>query len=103
MGAISKKIKSEIKSVRQEVRNRTIGYIAAAFSLVAGLAWNDAIKSLIDYFFPETKNGLQAKFIYAIVLTLVIVVITVYLLRIVKKDEEKAIAEDKKKKDKAVA
>lgn len=90
MGQIKNKIKQELHGVRKEIRNRTIGYIVAAFSLVAGLAWNDAIKSLIDYFFPATASGLRAKFIYATVLTLVIVLTTVYLMRLIKKDEEKA-------------
>jgi uncharacterized membrane protein len=89
MGRISKKIREEIKDVRLEVRNRTITYIVAAFSLVAGLAWNDAIKSLIEYVFPVTKNGVKAKFIYATLITLVVVLATVYLMRMVKKDEKK--------------
>ncbi|HLD34421.1 MAG TPA: DUF5654 family protein, partial [Patescibacteria group bacterium] len=45
--AIKSKIKSEVTSVKQEIRNKVAGYIVAAFGLVAGLAWNDAIKALI--------------------------------------------------------
>jgi hypothetical protein len=99
MPGLKKKIKEEIHDVRLEVRNRTIGYIVAAFGLVAGLAWNDAIKALIDYIFPATKNGLQAKFIYATLITLVAVFFTVYLMRLLKKDEEKQEAKQKKKSD----
>jgi hypothetical protein len=95
MENIRKKLKSEIRSVRQEVRNRTVGYIVAALGLVAGLAWNDAIRSLIEYLFPLSANSLRAKFVYAVLITLVIVFITVYLMRIAQKDE---ISKEKKEK-----
>ena len=38
----------EDKRIRDLVRERTMGYIVGALGLVAGLAWNDAIKSLIE-------------------------------------------------------
>jgi len=57
-------------------------YIAAALGLVAGLAWNEAIKALIDYVFPLSKNTLIAKFSYAGLITLVVVLITIYLARV---------------------
>ena len=41
-----KKIKAEQMRIREEVRKKTIGYIVAALGLVAGLAWNDAIKTI---------------------------------------------------------
>jgi len=33
------------------VKQKIVTYVIAGFGLVAGLAWNDAIKSLIEYFF----------------------------------------------------
>jgi hypothetical protein len=83
------KIKEELKSVKHEVRNKTVGYIVTAFGLVAGLAWNDAIKSLIEYYFPLTDQSVWAKVIYATILTLIIVLISVYLMRITKRQEDK--------------
>lgn len=65
----------------KEIRERTIGYIMAAFGLVAGLAWNDAISALIRYIFPIEQNGLIAKFFYAIVITVAAVAITMYMVR----------------------
>ena len=87
MSEIKSKIKDEIKSVKKEIRDRLVGYIVAALGLVAGLAWNDAIKALIEYLFPLGKDSLQAKFIYAGVITLIIVLVTVYLLRLIRKEE----------------
>jgi len=66
---------------RTEIKNQSLGYIAGAFGLVAGLAWNDAIKSLIEFFFPFSKSSLWIKFLYAVVITLVVVLLTRYLLK----------------------
>ena len=72
----------ERKSVAAEARERLLGYITAALGLVAGLAWNDAIKDLIAWLYPRQSNSLTAKFIYAIVITLVVVIISVHLTRL---------------------
>ena len=53
----------------------------AALGLIAGLAWNEAVKGLIDHIYPLDQNGLWAKFIYAIIITLVVVVVSWLLLR----------------------
>ncbi len=82
-------LKQEPRKIRREVRERTYSYIVAAFSLVASLAWNEAIKSLIDYFFPLGANTLLAKFIYAISITLIVVFITMYLERLFKREDSK--------------
>ncbi len=65
-----------------EIRERTLGYMFGAFGLVAGLAWNDAIQSLIAHLFPLPENTVSAKFLYAIVISVVVVVISVYLSRL---------------------
>jgi hypothetical protein len=64
-----------------EVKNQTKGYMTAALGLVAGLAWNDAIKSLIETFFPLDKSSIWLKFVYAFLVTLVVVGITRYILK----------------------
>lgn len=76
-----RELKKDGREIKKEIRQRTIGYIVAAFGLVAGLAWNDAVKTLIENLFPLGKGTLLAKFIYAISITLVLVVISVYLVR----------------------
>ena len=81
---------TEIKkkaALHAEVREKTTGYILTALGLVAGLAWNDAISSTIKYFFPADTGGIITKFIYAIIVTIVIVVISNSLLRVLKPKE----------------
>lgn len=82
-------IKEESGKIKKEVRERTLGYILTALGLVAGLAWNEVIKSLIGIFFPSEQNTLLAQFIYAIVVTVVIVIVATYLSRYLHKEEMK--------------
>ncbi|MEI6596699.1 MAG: DUF5654 family protein [bacterium] len=82
------KIKTESSKISREVKEKTLGFIITAFGLVAGLAWNEAIQSLIKSFFAVDKDSVWVKFIYAIVMTVVVVIITVYLTRFFGKNEE---------------
>lgn len=72
----------ESKPLRTEIRESTLTYVLGAFGLVAGLAWNDAIQSLIAYIFPRPENTLPAKFLYAIIVSVVVVIVSVYLARL---------------------
>lgn len=59
---IPEKMKQESAALSEAVRERTLAYIAAAFGLIAGLAWNDAVKALIEYLFPLSTNTLLESF-----------------------------------------
>jgi FtsH-binding integral membrane protein len=74
--------------ITAKVRERTVGYIAAGLGVVAGLAWNDAIVAFIEQVFPFEGNTVVAKFVYAVLITIVVVVLTTYLMRLFKKQEE---------------
>jgi hypothetical protein len=78
----------EKKRIDEMIREKTVSYILAAFGLVAGLAWNEAIKALIEYVFPANSNSIIVKFFYAIVLTITLVLVSVYLSKILKKEEK---------------
>lgn len=82
-------LKEESSKLNQEVRKQASGYILAGLGVVAGLAWNDAIKALIDFVYPVSGSGLWAKFVYAVILTAVIVVVSMYIVRRVQTDEKK--------------
>ena len=82
------KIKGESAKLTKEVKERTLTFIIAAFGLVAGLAWNEAIQALINSIFVINKNNVLAKFIYAVLMTLMLVLITIYLARIFNKGSE---------------
>jgi len=65
----------------KDVIDKIAALMTAAFGLVAALAWNDAIKSAIE------SLGLQAygPWLYAIVVTIIAVVMTVYIGRVAAK------------------
>ena len=54
------KIKFESEQLKQEVRQKTRDFILAAFGFVAGLAWNEAVKALIEEVFPQNNNSVWA-------------------------------------------
>ena len=82
------KLKEHAAKVKSQIQQQTIGYITAGLGLVGGLAWNDAITSLIKKFFPQGDDSITAKFIYAALVTIVVVVLTMYLVKLFKTDEE---------------
>lgn len=84
-----KRIKDEELKIRNQVKEKTIGYILAALGFVVGLAWNDAIKASIEYFFPLDKNNIFVKLVYAFLMTIIIVFVTIYFVKSAEKDPEK--------------
>ncbi len=82
--------KTEGSVLAGEVREKVAMYIMGGLGIVIGLAWNEAIKGLIEYFFPYAGAGTTiAKFMYAIILTIVVVIIAHYLVHEPKKREKK--------------
>ncbi|MFA5358500.1 MAG: DUF5654 family protein [Patescibacteria group bacterium] len=79
-------LKKQGENLRAEARKTLLTYIVSAFAFVAGLAWNEAIKSLIEYFFPVSQSGIVLKLVYAVAITLVVVVVTIYLSRFLNKE-----------------
>jgi hypothetical protein len=83
------KIKEEQKKLAREIKEKTMGYILAALGFVVGLAWNDAIKYVIEYLFPLDKNSIMAKLIYALLVTVIIILVTGYFLKSNNNEEQK--------------
>lgn len=71
---------------KKEFKKQTAGYISAAFGLVVGLAWNDAIKAFIEAIFPLKTGTIVAKFVYAAILTFLVIWIFGWLNRFADKD-----------------
>ena len=69
--------------IKQELQEKMTGYIVTALGIVAGLAWNDAISASIKYFFPLDSGSIIAKFIYAVLITIVIVILSRSLMRVI--------------------
>lgn len=61
-----------------------LGLITTAFAFVAGLAWNDAIQALIQKI-VGSGDALSSLFIYAVIVTIIAVVVTVLIARVAAK------------------
>lgn len=80
-------LKNEIGNIKKELKSKTFSYIAASLGVVAGLAWNEAIKSLIEYLFPLSAQTILMKFIYAAIVTFIVIIVLIILNKVLKNDE----------------
>lgn len=71
-----------MQSTINETRAKTFGYISAALGFVAGLAWNEAIAAAIDAAFPLAKDTVAVKFLYAVAVTVAVVILIKVLNRL---------------------
>ena len=86
---IKKPSLKEIKELRLETLLKISDLATAGFGLVAALAWNDSIKALFDTFLPKTSNsGIIAQMLYAALITVIVVFITMKLGRMTNKTKE---------------
>ena len=85
---MSKKLSEEKQKLRKEIREKVVGYVGAGLGLIASLAWNEAIKAGIESLFPLNQDTILAKFIYAGAMTLILVVVTTYLIKLFGADED---------------
>ncbi len=72
------KISEHANAVRANVATQITALVGTAFALVAALAWNTAIQALFTHFFG-TASTLVPMFSYAILVTVIAVVVTYYL------------------------
>lgn len=85
-----KKCKKEISELEEKVVDKILTLVMSALGFVAALAWNDAIQTSFKLIFGQRKE-IWAKYIYAIILTTIVVIVSIQLDRVLKKikDEEK--------------
>jgi hypothetical protein len=77
-----------MKETIQETKAKTFGYISAALGFVAGLAWNEAIAAAIDALFPLSKDSVGIKFLYAVVVTVAVVILITIMNKVMTRTDE---------------
>jgi isocitrate/isopropylmalate dehydrogenase len=70
--------------MKAEVLDKIAALITAAFGLVAALAWNGAIRAIFEAVFGSADN-ITAMLIYAVVVTIIAVLVTIWIARAVKR------------------
>jgi len=73
--------------MKREVIEKISYLITTAFGLIAALAWNDAIKAIFVQVFGEAKT-LWPLIIYAAIVTIIAIIVTIWIGRVTAKREE---------------
>lgn len=76
------------KRFHQELIDQLLQLSSSGFGLVAALAWNDVIRSVIDNYirvYFGKDSGLASQILYALVVTLLAVAVTYNLTRLIKR------------------
>lgn len=73
--------------MKKQILDRLSTLMISAFGLVAALAWNGAIQAIFREVFG-TAEGVVSMLVYAIVVTIIAVVVTVWIAKITPKEEE---------------
>jgi hypothetical protein len=82
--------KAEEEKLHVYFVEKVVTLMTGAMGLVAALAWNDAIRKLFERIFGTQGSGdITAMFIYAIIVTAAVVVVTYRLTKIVEKMKKK--------------
>jgi uncharacterized membrane protein len=74
--------------MQKEVIEKVAALITAAFGLIAALAWNTAIQEIFRIIFGE-QSGVLAMIFYAVVVTIIAVVVTIWIGRVAEKQTGK--------------
>ncbi len=82
------KITRHLSGIKKEVFKQMLSLATSGFGLVAALAWNELIKEVVEgYIKPVVggNSGIISLLIYAVLVTVLAVVITYNLTRLVKR------------------
>ncbi len=84
-----KKETQKEKNIHERTVSELIRLMTASFGLIAALAWNQVIQEFVNNYirpFFGKQSGLISLFIYAVFITIFVVVVTYFLGRFAKKD-----------------
>lgn len=74
-------VKAEVANLHKATHAQIFTLIISAFGLVVALAWNTAIQSIFVLIFGKASS-VAAMLSYAIIVTIIAVIVTVYLSRL---------------------
>jgi ABC-type Mn2+/Zn2+ transport system permease subunit len=80
----------KVTIMQKEVIEKIAALITAAFGLIAALAWNEAIQEIFRLVFGD-QSGIWAMLFYAVVVTIIAVVVTIWIGRVAEKHTGKKV------------
>jgi ABC-type Mn2+/Zn2+ transport system permease subunit len=78
---LSNRLLGKAKSLTAEITAQLLVLATSALGLVAALSWNDAVQAVFKEYYPATR-GIAPKFVYAILVSLLIIITTINLTRL---------------------
>jgi hypothetical protein len=85
------KIKQEAGEIRKRALTESLKLATGAFGLIAALAWNQVIQEVVNVyvkpFFGE-GSGLVSLIIYAVVITILVVIVTYQVSKITEEKKD---------------
>lgn len=85
---MTRKMKSKT-AIHKEVTKEILKLSTSAFGLVAALAWNELIKEIVSMYIKPLvggASGIISLLVYAIIVTILAVLITISLSKLVNKN-----------------
>jgi len=70
--------------MKAEILDKIAALLTVAFGLIAALAWNGAIRAIFEAVFG-TADNIPAMLVYAVVVTIIAVLVTIWIARTVKR------------------
>lgn len=80
----------ESPRLHREIIKQMLTLASSGFGLVAALAWNQVIQELINTYIKKlfgSSSGLVSLLIYAVIVTVLAVVVTLFLTKLLEKNE----------------
>lgn len=71
----------EKRAIHLEVIEQTVVLVTTSLGLIAALAWNEVIKNAVSYIWPKPEGNIIAGLIYAVIITIIMVIAAMYLKR----------------------
>jgi len=75
--------------MKLEILDKIAALLTVAFGLVAALAWNGAILAIFRHFFG-TADSIPAMLVYAVVVTIIAVLVAIWIARAVKRAKDES-------------
>ena len=75
--------------MKLEILDKIAALVTVAFGLVAALAWNGAIRAIFQHFFG-TADSIPAMLVYAVVVTVIAVLVAIWIARAVKRAKDES-------------
>ena len=77
--------KRTIKVFKREFLDKSNYLLATSLGLVAALAWNEAVQSIFRTYYGNNGDTLNAKIVYAVVVTVIAVLVTLWISKVASK------------------